>query len=66
MHSVTFLSFSYATNLFTGMSSLGAGEGIGEGVAEGTSELTTLVGNTEFAANAGKLKKKNRYIPLSE
>ena len=53
MHSVTFLSFSYATNLFTGMSSLGAGEGIGEGVAEGTSELTTLVGNTEFAANAG-------------
>ena len=48
------------------MSSLGAGEGmgedVGEGVGVGSSELTV---NTEFAANAGNLKreKKKRYMP---
>ena len=44
------------------MSSLGAGEGMGEGVGVGSSELTTLVGNTEFAANAGNLKREKKAI----
>lgn len=42
------------------MSSLGAGEGMGEGVGVGSSELTTLVGNTEFTANAGNLKRDKK------
>ena len=48
------------------MSSLGAGEGMGEDVGEGVGVGSSeLIVNTEFAANAGNLKrgKKKRYMP---